>query len=269
MTYGAILTFKNKAIKKTLKVKLELRLEGSYTSPDKTITIKEVFSAIGRLYDNVPEMYGNRHMICAGQCSDVIPNFVEALEGEDRDKLNAIYELWKKYHLNDSYADCEHDINSKVAGEKITLYTYSFKGGDFSRLENNLKLIENNSLLSSNIKVPNCLKVIQNEYRWQFTSEFPLSHFPRKIRKLYKLFRTETKTRGWVRYNEKLTPSGVLCKPCPVCGYKYGTAWNYRPIPDNDLERIYKLMNLTKSEVDKATQDLRTSLEKDMKASNK
>lgn len=264
MTYETTLVFKNKAANQTLKVELELKLKGSYT--DKEVYIKEVFTASGRLYNNVEERYNDRHLLMGGQCLDVIPDFVKTLEGESKDELNAIYELWKKYHLNDMHADCEHDIHGKVESEKITLYTYSFKGF-YSELDDKLKLIENNSLLRSNIKLPNYLKAVKNNYRYSFTSEYSLSHFPRKIRKLYKLDKTETKTRGWVHYDEKWTPSGVLCKPCPVCGYKYGTAWIYRPIPNNDLERIYELMNLTKSEVDKALKDLKVSLEKDMKAS--
>lgn len=30
------------------------------------------------------------------------------------------------------------------------------------------------------------------------------------------------KALGWLRENEH--PDGILCKPCPVCGYKYGTS---------------------------------------------
>lgn len=37
-------------------------------------------------------------------------------------------------------------------------------------------------------------------------------------------------------------PDGILGKECPVCGYKYGTAWKYMPIPDEDLAIIKKLL---------------------------
>jgi hypothetical protein len=40
---------------------------------------------------------------------------------------------------------------------------------------------------------------------------------------------TEQKAAGWVDYREH--PDGLLSRPCPVCGYKYGSAWLYEEIP--------------------------------------
>ena len=39
---------------------------------------------------------------------------------------------------------------------------------------------------------------------------------------------------GWVRPEEH--PAGLLCKPCPVCGYKYGSGWTKRTVPQEVLE---------------------------------
>lgn len=36
---------------------------------------------------------------------------------------------------------------------------------------------------------------------------------------------------GWVRPDEH--PDGLLTKPCPVCGYLYGSAWVYEALPDD------------------------------------
>lgn len=30
-------------------------------------------------------------------------------------------------------------------------------------------------------------------------------------------------------------PEGLLCKPCPTCGYKYGEAWLYEEVPEDVL----------------------------------
>lgn len=38
--------------------------------------------------------------------------------------------------------------------------------------------------------------------------------------------------------HQKEHEEGILCKPCPVCGYKYGEAWNYMPIPKEIIEEI-------------------------------
>lgn len=36
-------------------------------------------------------------------------------------------------------------------------------------------------------------------------------------------------------------PDGVLCKPCPTCGYGYGTAWLYEPLPADVVEFVEAL----------------------------
>lgn len=33
-------------------------------------------------------------------------------------------------------------------------------------------------------------------------------------------------------------PDGILCKPCPVCGYQYGSAWLYVPLPADIVAEI-------------------------------
>ena len=46
----------------------------------------------------------------------------------------------------------------------------------------------------------------------------------------------EKKRSGWVY--EKEHPEGVLSKPCPVCGYQYGSAWLFRAIPEEIIQEI-------------------------------
>lgn len=63
---------------------------------------------------------------------------------------------------------------------------------------------------------------------------------PKNIARYYKLKETETKALGWLKETEH--PNGILCKPCPVCGYKYGTEWVYFPIPEKDEKIIINLL---------------------------
>jgi hypothetical protein len=49
----------------------------------------------------------------------------------------------------------------------------------------------------------------------------------------------EKRTAGWVTPDEH--PEGVLTKACPVCGYKYGSAWKKRPVPDDVLDWLREL----------------------------
>ena len=49
----------------------------------------------------------------------------------------------------------------------------------------------------------------------------------------------ETKTSGWVHPEEH--PDGELTKPCPTCGYEYGTAWNKSEVPADVLAWLFQL----------------------------
>lgn len=63
-----------------------------------------------------------------------------------------------------------------------------------------------------------------------------------KIEKRYS-WDDEKKLRGWVDFEKD--ERGLLGKPCPVCGYKYGHGWQYMEIPSDDLKKIKELCGLT------------------------
>lgn len=46
----------------------------------------------------------------------------------------------------------------------------------------------------------------------------------------------QKKAAGWVYQKEHA--EGLLCKPCEVCGYKYGSTWLYEAIPADVLAEI-------------------------------
>ncbi len=45
----------------------------------------------------------------------------------------------------------------------------------------------------------------------------------------------------WITRKEH--PHGLLSHPCPVCGYKYGSAWLYEPLPQDVIDFIQPLVN--------------------------
>jgi hypothetical protein len=47
------------------------------------------------------------------------------------------------------------------------------------------------------------------------------------------------KKAGWVTHEAH--PEGLLDKPCPVCGYKYGTEWKKQDVPGDVLDWLYSL----------------------------
>lgn len=51
---------------------------------------------------------------------------------------------------------------------------------------------------------------------------------------------TQQNMATWVRESEH--PKGLLCKPCPVCGYEYGSKWLFEEIDETDLHRIEEII---------------------------
>lgn len=48
----------------------------------------------------------------------------------------------------------------------------------------------------------------------------------------------------WIRRDEH--PNGLLCEPCPECGYKYGSAWLREELPANVVEFLQSLPDTDK-----------------------
>lgn len=44
---------------------------------------------------------------------------------------------------------------------------------------------------------------------------------------------------GWIRPDEH--PDGLLTRPCPECGYRYGSAWQFEPVPADVLDWLRAL----------------------------
>lgn len=55
------------------------------------------------------------------------------------------------------------------------------------------------------------------------------------------LVRIETKTAGWLRPSEH--PAGLLTKPCPVCGYEYGSESRKEPLPAEVVAELLRIVN--------------------------
>lgn len=202
-------TFTFSAVNKaTCTIEMELRQEDD----------KEVLHVIGDV-----------NKVASGQCQDIILEYYG-----DNPLVAEICDLWKKYHLNDMNPDCEHGINEKLADKKITVNTYS------QTIETITQINAIKDKIKQQILEVGTSTVSPDERTLLGLPYERTDNIPPNLQPYYKLVKTEEKTAGWVRYTEH--PDGVLCKPCPICGYKYGTKWNYRPIPEKDLTRIKELI---------------------------
>ena len=174
-------------------------------------------------------------IIMGGQCLDSLtPYFTENATFAE------IYRLWKLYHLNDMHPECEHQAAAgwrEQAAEKVTLYVFTMTV-DAIRERDSLKR--------------RILTAAQNGETWQtspveqllLSLEYSVKSeneaLPDNITGYYKLKETEVKALGWLHPEEH--SRGILGKPCPVCGYRYGHSWKYFPIPADDEAIILRLL---------------------------
>ena len=171
--------------------------------------------------------------VCGGQCLDTVAQYIK------HPVFKEIYRLWKLYHLNGMRPECIHQAAAgwrEKAAEKVTLYKFTLTP-EALREQNSIK----NAVLQA-AKDGEPLR-LSDEKRAVLSLDYSrTSHaetLPASIAAFYKLKETEIKMLGWLREEEH--PGGILCKPCPECGYKYGSAWVYFPIPAEDEKIIYKL----------------------------
>lgn len=172
--------------------------------------------------------------IMGGQCLDEIAHYVKT------PVFREIYRLWKLYHLNDMHPECEHQAAAgwtKEAGETVNIYHFSFTP-EASKAQ---KAAQRRILTAAGAgeivqATPEEMRVLSLSYFMESETE----ELPEEIAGFYKLDKVEEKRRGWLSFEKD--SRGILGKPCPVCGYKYGHGWQYRPIPAADEEIIYKLL---------------------------
>ena len=201
------------SINKDINIILKIELKNKFKENQTVLSISGDFKSF---------KYGN----CYGQIKDEIKEHLQEFEKEHQKTLKQIIKLWDKYHLNDLHPDCKHKINEKLADKKIKIIK--------------LRYTKEAEKLSK-------IRDFGNFKQFITVTEQGLKNIPSKLYELEKY--TYSKNEGikfemarWVEYHPIFRPDGILCRPCPKCGYKYGTSWNYEPIPKKDLQIIEKII---------------------------
>jgi len=182
------------------------------------------------------DIWNTRHtdIYCGGQCLDTIAEYVHS------PLFKKVYRLWKLYHLNDMHAECvhQHELGwHELAKKEVPLYIFTLTS-DAIRQRNELKQRAMELLKSTGSAsiAPEERKCLSLEYQ----IESPVDSLPPNFASFYELKEVKHEKLGWL--NPDKHPDGLLGKPCPVCGYKYGSAWNHFPIPEEDEKFIYELL---------------------------
>lgn len=171
---------------------------------------------------------------CGGQCLDEIAQYI------DDEQFKVIHRLWKLYHLNDMHAECEHQADLgwlEKADNKVNLYTFKMTTEAISAQHKLEHVIIDAAKVGKPYYTTPEEQIILN---LTYTRRLHKNTLPADIAKYYKLTDVELKSLGWL--NTKDHPDGLLGRPCPTCGYQYGTKWLYRAIPAKDEKIILNLL---------------------------
>ena len=173
------------------------------------------------------------------------PNDINFTKGWDTDKLYDFLDIWQKWHLNDMKANCVHQVGPEWTPQDVILYNFELN----EETEKAVKKAKDNALQvltdgkpfspsKGQIKITALKRTIKHH----------ASKLPKSISNYYQFAvkkydwqdgPTETKSTSWLDENEH--PKGYLSKACPVCGYKYGSAWNRVEVPQDVIDFVQSL----------------------------
>lgn len=193
-----------------------------------------VLSISGALYDAYKHVSGYKSSPSTFGQVDMDIDYEAA-----SDDLKRILDIWKEYHLNDMHAECVHQEEAgmrELASQPLYKAEYTMthdtivkqrKVEDFIKEE----LVQNGTV------------TLSQDQRDLYTMKYSIKKFflnadeaEENIPEGYKLKEIEATLRGHTSLSE--SEFGLLGTECPVCGYKYGRGWTYRPIPEEILVEL-------------------------------
>ena len=187
---------------------------------------------------------------CDGSCGQCVDEIREGTPNGDWtvEMLKRFCEIWDEWHLSHARAYCQHQKAlgwDKLAGKRVTLYNYHLRAEVFSEqrhLQNRInKLIGKTGTATLTKEEKELWNLPISKKTWE-----PLDDKRYEPQKKYNWNNgaTEESTLGWLNPEEH--PDGILSKPCPVCGYKYGTSWLKEDVPEDVLQFLYNLPDTTR-----------------------
>lgn len=161
-------------------------------------------------------------------------NFKEFAPGWDKEKVQGLHHIWEEWHLNDMKAGCEHQVGPEWEHRNVKLYEFRLTmaaiNAQAAAKKASREALEKGETFTP---TPEQTRLANLKYSLKGITETPPSED-------YVLSdKTETKSTDWLTPAEH--PDGFLTKPCPICGYKYGTKWLFREVPTDVVEWLKAL----------------------------
>jgi len=163
------------------------------------------------------------------------PEFVRFVEPWNQKDADHLWAIWDRWHLNDMRPGCEHQRNDPNwdIHQKVTVHKYGWTKA-FYQMRRQAEKGEMD--LEAYQEYQEQAAIVRDATLGLNSPKHPGDPIVADAlaRGLIEEKGTETKIANWVDYREH--PEGLLSKPCPVCGYAYGSAWLFEEVPAHVIE---------------------------------
>ena len=173
----------------------------------------------------------------------------EPVEGWTKEMVQRLCDIWDEWHLNDMRPYCQHQKAlgwDKLASKTVTLYNYKLTQEAYCKQEA-AKRAAIQALKNGETFTPSTEQAKYASLPYSITTsaeisgEDAMNYEPKKPLYSGDKGPTEVKMLGWLTPEEH--PDGILGKPCPVCGYKYGHSWKMEKVPEDVIKWLFSLPN--------------------------
>ena len=172
---------------------------------------------------------------CSGACGQIDMHLrdeqaeIILAPGWTAPMLARFFDVWKEWHLNDMTPSCEHQTGPAWTARNVTLYNW--------RLTNDMRAVQRaaESAAEDALKAGSTFTPTAEQTRAACQPYSMTTHTPEPPEGYEATQNTtysraqEKKSTSWLTEAEH--PEGFLSKPCPACGYKYGSKWLKRELP--------------------------------------
>jgi hypothetical protein len=202
----------------------------------------------------------------AGSCGQIIMSFKEydkrghmelkdlrPAENWTRSLIRQFFDIWDRWHLNDMSPMCEHQrALGWDNGKELTVYHFRLRPVVVDARKNAekralaaLKAGEQFTPADYEIEYSNLADRITHDQAElpEALAKYYMPNGPQYDKDSYNR-QSEIKTAGWLTETEH--PEGLMSKPCPTCGYKYGSAWLKQDVPAEVIEFLKGLPDTDK-----------------------
>ena len=169
-----------------------------------------------------------------GQIDDELRKRIDEINfknGCNREKLLKLLDIWDKWHLNGMHPECEHQMElgwDKEGKDTVQKYTFTLSTDTIRKKEKLKEEIISGFLCQEEVEnTKERRELLSMPYRkviYTNDIETSINIIDSMKAKGYDYDGVEPVARGWISYSES-QKYGILGKPCPVCGYRYGTGW--------------------------------------------